>query len=164
MSSSSKISPSRCRPRLRRKARPKSSQNDDQTVSQSRAQKDRGQGWAARERETIKTAGAAQSFIEQESCAEKEQSQSRPRQAAISGFYTTIRLNRSDRGLLDFLLDVLLDLLLDLLAPLRRALARLLRLLLIAEPAKDPREEVAAAGIIAATAEEALLARLLSWW
>ena len=54
----------------------KASQNGDQTVSQSRAQKDRGQGSAAGERETIKTAGAAQSFIEQESCAEKEQSQS----------------------------------------------------------------------------------------
>src|ERR1700688_2455754 len=56
-----------------------------------------------------------------------------------------------------WLLDFLLALLLDILAPLRRALARLLRRLLIAEAAKNPREEVAAAGIIAATAEEALL-------
>ena len=82
----------------------KASQNGDQTASQKRAQKDRGQGSAAGERETNKAAGAAQSFIEQQSCAEKEQSQSqgprddgaharkvecaqrRPRQAAISDF------------------------------------------------------------------------------
>ena len=73
------ISPSRRRPKLRRKARRKSRRKRRPNSQPKRAQKDRGQGSAAGERENIKTAGAAQSFIEQESCAEKEQRQSKQR-------------------------------------------------------------------------------------
>jgi hypothetical protein len=64
-------------PKAPKKTAPKkAAKTSTKQSAEGGAQENCGQGSAARERAAIKAAAAAQSFIEQESCAEKEQRQS----------------------------------------------------------------------------------------